>query len=228
MSASTTDFARRLRLWRHTLGLNQTEAAQRLQLERSYLSQLEGGRKPGEAAQVRFEIEERKAGLGLGPRSMSNPVGLHLVEETPNVTEFPGYRYQNRVRSLPVLSWAQAGQAVDFQQMPDEWEGSVASEVTDDKAFAVRLRGDSMEPRFEDGDIAILLPSIASTNGEIVVANLKNEGILCKIMHVQLDKNLITLSSYNPAYPPMQYRREDFHWMFPVAQVVKNLRRRLG
>lgn len=225
MGASTNDFAKRMRLWRHTLGLNQSEAAQRLQLERSYLSQLEGGRKPGEAARIRFEIEEHKAGLGPGPNA--NPAGLRLME-APNVIEHPAYRFQSRVRSLPVLSWAQAGQAVDFQQMPDEWEGSVASEVNDDKAFAVRLRGDSMEPRFEDGDLAVLLPSVAPTNGEIVVANLKNEGILCKIMHVQLDKNLITLSSYNPAYPPMQYRREDFHWMFPVAQVVKNLRRRMG
>lgn len=224
MGASTSDFATRLRLWRHTLGLNQTEAAQRLNLERSYLSQLEGGRKPGDAARVRFEIEERKS--GLGPTPTSNPAGLHLMEAPPEIIGYPTYRYQSRVRSLPVLSWAQAGQAVDFQQMPDEWEGSVASEVTDDKAFAVRLRGDSMEPRFEDGDMAVLLPSVPATNGEIVVANLKNEGILCKIMHVQLDKNLITLSSYNPAYPPMQYRREDFHWMFPVAQVVKNLRRR--
>lgn len=219
---STNDFSRRLRLWRHTLGLNQTEAAKRLGLERSYLSQLEGGRKPGEAAQVRFEIEERKAGLGID----SNPAGLRVMEAPDREYGTTSYRSSSRVRSLPVLSWAQAGMAVDFQQMPEEWDETVASEVADDRAFAVRLRGDSMEPRFEDGDLAVLLPGLAATNGEIVVANLKNEGILCKIMHVQLDKNLITLSSYNPAFPPMQYRREDFHWIFPVAQIVKNLRRR--
>jgi SOS-response transcriptional repressor LexA len=226
MEYTTEDFPRRVRLWRHTLGLTQTEAAQRLGVERSYLSQLEGSRKPGEATRIRFEIEEQKAGLGPGP----NPAGLRVLE-TPE-EEYRAaaasalYRAQSRVRALPVLSWAQAGLATDFQQMPEEWEGSVASEVKDDRSFAVRLRGDSMEPRFEDGDIAVLLPSVAATNGEIVVANLKNEGILCKIMHVQLDKNLITLSSYNPAYPPMQYRREDFHWIFPVAQIVKNLRRK--
>jgi len=78
----------------------------------------------------------------------------------------------------------------------------VPSNVTDEHAFAVRLRGDSMEPKFSDGDIAVLLPGIAATNGETVVANLRDQGLLCKIMHVQLDKKLITLSSYNPAYPP--------------------------
>ena len=98
--------------------------------------------------------------------------------------------------------------------------------MTDERAFGVRLRGDSMEPKYSEGDIAILLPSTAATNGEIVVANIKNQGVLCKIMHVQLDKNLVKLSSYNPAYPPTEYHRDEFHWIFPVAAIVKQLRRR--
>jgi SOS-response transcriptional repressor LexA len=77
-----------------------------------------------------------------------------------------------------------------------------------------------------DGDIAVLLPGIAATNGETVVANLRNQGLLCKIMHVQLDKNLVKLSSYNPAYPPTEYHRDEFHWIFPVATIVKQLRRK--
>ncbi len=100
------------------------------------------------------------------------------------------------------------------------------SDVADENAFAVRLRGDSMEPRYSDGDIAVLLPGIAPTNGETVVANLRNQGLLCKIMHVQLDKNLIKLSSYNQAYPPTEYHRDEFHWIFPVATIIKQLRRR--
>jgi phage repressor protein C with HTH and peptisase S24 domain len=98
--------------------------------------------------------------------------------------------------------------------------------VVDEKAFGVRLRGDSMEPKFSEGDIAILLPGSTPTNGEIVLANLKNQGVLCKIMHVQLDKNLVKLSSYNPAYPPTEYHRHEFHWIFPVTSITKELRRR--
>ncbi len=130
------------------------------------------------------------------------------------------------LRLLPVLSWAQAGQATDFGEIPRDWDEGVPSDVSDERAFGVRLRGDSMEPRFSDGDIAILLPSIAATNGETVVANLKDEGVLCKIMHVQLDKNLIKLSSYNPAYPPLERHRDQFHWIFPVSAIIKQLRRR--
>ena len=130
------------------------------------------------------------------------------------------------LRNLPVLSWAQAGEATEFGEIPADWEDMVPSDTTDERAIGVRLRGDSMEPKFSDGDIAILLPSIAPTNGDIVIANLKDEGVVCKLMHVQLDKNLITLSSYNPAYPPMQRHRDQFNWMVSVASVVKQLRKK--
>jgi phage repressor protein C with HTH and peptisase S24 domain len=130
------------------------------------------------------------------------------------------------LRNLPVLSWTQAGQAVEAGEIPRDWDEVVPSDVADERAFGVRLRGDSMEPKFSDGDIAILLPGTVPTNGEIVVANLRHQGVLCKIMHVQLDKNLVKLSSYNPAYPPTEYRRDEFHWIFPVATIIKQLRRR--
>ena len=57
------------------------------------------------------------------------------------------------------------------------------------------------------------------------LANLKNQGVMCKIMHAQLDKDLIKLSSYNPAYPSTEYRRDEFHWVYPVATIIKQLRR---
>jgi phage repressor protein C with HTH and peptisase S24 domain len=198
------NFAERLRFWRVSQNLTQAEAAKILDIDRAYLSQIERGRTPGNALRTRFSLVERNA-----PNKLQGNVGdpYHL-------------------RNLPVLSWAQAGQATAFEEIPSDWDEYVPSDVTDERAFAVRLRGDSMEPRFSDGDIAVLLPGIAATNGETVVANLRDQGLLCKIMHVQLDKNLIKLSSYNPAYPPTEYHRDEFHWIFPVATIIKQLRRK--
>jgi SOS-response transcriptional repressor LexA len=207
MSSSTLlqdNFAERLRFWRMSHHLTQAEAAARLDIDRAYLSQIERGRAPGTALRTRFLLLEKAAS----------------IKTPPNV----GAAYN--LRNLPVLSWAQAGQAAEYGEIPADWDEVVPSDVSDERAFGVRLRGDSMEPRFSDGDIAILLPSIPPSNGDVVVANLKNEGVLCKIMHVQLDKNVITLSSYNPAYPPMERHRDEFNWMFPVSSIVKLLRRR--
>ncbi len=197
------DFAARLRLWRTAKRMTQGEAATMLGINRSYLSQVESGRAPGRALRDRFLSAEKSAPRGL--KESGRPYGL---------------------RNLPILSWARAGQATDFEQIPSDWDETVPSDITDELAFGVRLRGDSMEPKFSDGDVAILLPNTPATNGDIVVANIKDQGAVCKIMHVQLDKHLVTLSSYNPAYPPMEYHRDDFHGIFPAATVIKQLQRR--
>jgi SOS-response transcriptional repressor LexA len=201
---SNESFAERLRFWRVSQNFTQAEAARQLDIDRSYLSQVERGRSPGNALRTRFFLIEKSSS----------------VKVNGNVAAAYG------LRNFPVLSWTQAGQAVDPGEIPRDWDEVVPSDVSDDRAFGVRLRGDSMEPKFSDGDIAILLPSTAPTNGEIVLANLVNQGVSCKIMHVQLDKNLVKLSSYNPAYPPTEYRRDEFHWIFPVAVIIKQLRRR--
>ncbi|MEI9999690.1 MAG: XRE family transcriptional regulator [Verrucomicrobiota bacterium] len=198
------NFAERVRLWRVSQDLTQAEAAKLLNINRSYLSQIERGRPPGKAFISRFLLLEKSSSIKPGG-NVGAAYGL---------------------RNVPILSWAQAGQAIDFEQIPSDWDEVVPSDLADPKAFGVRLRGDSMEPKFSDGDIAILQPSTAPTNGEIVVANIKDQGVLCKIMHVQLDKNLVKLSSYNPAYPPTEYHRDEFHWIYPVAAVIKQLRRR--
>src|SRR5277367_2126217 len=201
---SDANFAERLRLWRVSQKFTQAEAAKQLDIDRSYLSQVERGRSPGNALRTRFFLIEKSSS----------------VKVNGNVAAVYG------LRNLPVLSWAQAGQTTDFAEMPRDWDEVVPSDVADERAFGVRLRGDSMEPKFSDGDIAILLPGSAPTNGEIVMANIKNQGVLCKIMHVQLDKNLVKLSSYNPAYPPTEYHRDEFHWIYPVAAIIKQLRRK--
>jgi repressor LexA len=197
------DFAERLRLWRVSQNLTQAEAARLLGINRAYLSQIECGRPPGRALISKFLLLEKSA----------------LIK--PSGQAGPSYG----LRKVPILSWAQAGTTTDLGQMSD-WDEVMPSDVADERAFGVRLRGDSMEPKFSDGDIALLLPSTAATNGEIVVANIRNQGALCKIMHVQLDKNLVKLSSYNQAYPPTEYHRDEFHWICPVTAVIKQLRRR--
>jgi repressor LexA len=198
------NFAERLRLWRVSQNYTQAEAAKLLKINRSYLSQVERGRPPGRALREHFFLLEKAA-------TLKQPKGHAMI---------------HGLRNLPILSWAQAGQATDFEQIPSGWDDTVPSDVPDEHAFGVRLRGDSMEPKFSEGDIAVLTPGTAATNGEVIVANIKGQGAVCKIMHVQLDKNLITLSSYNPAYPPIVYHRDDFNWMFPVVTVVKQLRQR--
>src|SRR5277367_6163304 len=108
-------FAERLHLWRVSQNLTQAEAAKLLDIDRSYLSQVERGRNPGNALRTRFLLIEKSSSI------------------KPSGNAAPAYG----LRNLPVLSWAQAGQATDFERIPYDWEEVVPSDVTDERAFAV-------------------------------------------------------------------------------------------
>ncbi len=192
------NFSKRLRLWRAHQNLTQAEAADQLGIDRSYLSLMERGRRPGKALRERFLILEKASKVFV------DGCGL---------------------RNLPLLSWMQAQAAREVGGATGEWDEVIPSDTPDEAAFAVRLRGDSMEPKFSEGDIAFLLPSSPASHGDAVIANLRDDGLVCKIMQTHFDRNRVMLSSYNPAYPPMERHRDQFHWIFPIATILRQLRR---
>ena len=127
---------------------------------------------------------------------------------------------------IPLISWAQAGMATAFEEIPEHWQEKIPATVSDKSAFAIQLRGDSMEPKYSDGDIAVVLPHASSRNGDLVVANIKEEGFAFKVMTlIGGDIRHIRLTSYNQVYPPMDFQREQFHWIYPVHSVNKLVRR---
>lgn len=130
------------------------------------------------------------------------------------------------IRMIPVICWAQAGVATAFENIPETWEERIPAVVEDENAFAIQIRGDSMEPKYSDGDVAVLLPGIFPRNGDLVIANVKDEGFVFKILTlVNGSPEQLRLTSYNPAYPPYDLPREKFHWIYPVDSVVKKVRR---
>ncbi len=144
------------------------------------------------------------------------------LAEAPKVSEVAP---SQKLRFIPVVSLAVAGRATAFEDLPSEWMDRVASDTTDPEAFAVDIVGDSMEPRYRDGQRVTLEPSLRPQNGDLVVANLKNDGIVFKLFHLT-GPNKIILSSYNPVYPALERSEKDFHWIYVVSEVIERMRRR--
>src|SRR5271155_1180512 len=97
LSSNPNDnFAERLRFWRVSQNLTQADAARQLDIDRSYLSQVERGRPPGNALRTRFFLIEKASSVKI----------------KGNVAAAYG------LRNLPVFSWAQAGEATDFSEIP--------------------------------------------------------------------------------------------------------------
>ncbi len=82
-------------------------------------------------------------------------------------------------------------------------------------SFALRVDGDSMSPRINDGDIVILSPSVPSTQGQIAVARIANQiGVTCKLIRTtEKDVHLIPI---NERYQPKIIPHKDLLWALAV------------
>ena len=80
--------------------------------------------------------------------------------------------------------------------------------------FAVRIAGDSMEPRFHDGQTVWVKAAQDANNGDIVLCTLNDQGYCKKL---RKDKNGIALISLNKKYAPIPVREED---EFRIAGIV--------
>jgi SOS-response transcriptional repressor LexA/DNA-binding XRE family transcriptional regulator len=224
-------FAERLKRWRARHKFDQKKAAKVLDIGRTYYSELENGREPGKFLRSKFDVVE------FAPVGFVNNVleekNDRVREEAGGVTELrsqPLYMYSEqqrsmRVRHVPVIGWAQAGAAVNFEDVID-WEDSVSVEINDPRAIAVRVRGDSMTPEIVEGDIVVLACSDRAQDENIVCARLRDEGVLLKRLKiVDPVAQLFRLISVNPAYPPIDRNEEQFMWIYPVDQIIKRARR---
>ena len=148
--------------------------------------------------------------------------GLHhgTVGETPELKMPPG----QKARFVPLLSMAQCGRMMAYDDSAYDHSGFIALNPKDGKAFALTLAGDSMIPDIRPGDTALVYPSFPPKNGGVVIARLNDDhggDVMLKLY--QQSGNNVTLSSYNPAFPPMSFQRSDFLWIYPVAAVTRIL-----
>lgn len=73
--------------------------------------------------------------------------------------------------------------------------------------FGLQIHGDSMEPRFSEGDIVIARKQDDAESGDIVIASLRNEDAACRRLRKYHDG--IELISNNPSYEPMFFSNEE-------------------
>ena len=96
------------------------------------------------------------------------------TQENPdNTTPGPDIR-----GTVPLISWTKAGKWGEIQDPfhpgdAEEWIPTTAA--VSKSAFALRVRGDSMEPRIPDGAIVIIDPAAQYGHGKIVLAKRTND-----------------------------------------------------
>ena len=92
------------------------------------------------------------------------------------------------------------------------------------RSIAIKVSGDSMYPKIEDGDIIIVQKQDTVDNRQIAVVLIDGEDALVK--KIRMSKDCVELISINPEYKPRKFEKEEMNRLKIlglVTQVIKTL-----
>ena len=175
-----------------------------------------------EATVSRWESGEisnmRRGGIMRLSKVLDIPpsVILGLQDNTNNFNRPKGVR-------IPVLGEVVAGVPIDAVEEYLDWEEITPELAETGEFFALKIKGDSMEPRIVAGDVVIVKMQSTADTGDIVIAMVNGDDACCKRFIKQNDG--IILQSFNSAYTPMFFTKEEIETK-PVSIIGKVIENR--
>lgn len=191
------------------------------------LSQKELGEKVGVSQQAIEKIEkdttkrprkfvELSDALGLEPYELLNgttperlrttftdstppPVHDHAASSAPTPDPQPTVAFSDK-RDLPVMGRAQGGPDgnIIINDDPIDWTLRPPRLSGVQEAFAIYVTGDSMSPKYEDGDLLYVHPNLPIKKGRYVVIETRDlRGLIKQFQKWEGDE--LVISQYNPA-----------------------------
>lgn len=130
---------------------------------------------------------------------------------------------QHKIRMITLYESAAAGfgayaNSTAIGSIPcyieSDWEAA--------NSIAVKIKGDSMYPKIEDGDIVIVCKDMEYDDGKIVVARIDEDEAVVK--RLRISPTRLVLESINPEYKDRVFEREEMnrvHIEGVVRKIIK-------
>lgn len=198
-------FPQRLKQLRKEMGLSQKSLSEHLGVTQQAVGKWETGRSspdPATLAQL-ASLLETSADYLLG-----------ITDQTAEPAA-PALPYGES--PIPVIGTVRAG----YGALAFEEDYGVEYACVKDPAnyFYLVVKGDSMEPRIQDGDLALVHRQPTLENGDLgVMVFGEGEGTLKK--YIQRG-NAVILQPFNPAYEEKVIRGEELNQLFIAGKVVE-------
>ena len=136
----------------------------------------------------------------------------HSANGDSNIEE--GLSIQS-ARLIPIIGEVKGGMDGYLEETSNP-SGFLSSYCSDKDAFAVRVRGDSMYPRFKPGEFVIISPNLEAQPGDDVVVALSDGRKMLKVFGWQRDGE-IQLLSINDAHKPITISESQVHQIHVVT-----------
>ena len=194
-----------IRILRKNAGLSQQELANALNVHQTAVSQWETSR-------TAPDIET----LAQMAKLFNTSIDAITGHASPSPQTEKGVKipvYGNVAAGIPIEAITDIE---DFEEIPEHWLNS-------GEYIALRIKGDSMEPRIESGDIVIVRLQSTAESGDTVIALVNGDEATCKKIKIRPEG--IMLSSINTAYEPMFYSNKEIEQLpVRILGVVVELR----
>lgn len=198
-------FPQRLKQLRKEMGLSQKSLSEHLGVTQQAVGKWETGRSsPDPATLARLaELLETSADYLLG------------ISEQPAELAAPSLPYGES--PIPVIGTVRAGYgSLAFEE---DYGVEYACVKDPESYFYLVVKGDSMEPRIQDGDLALVHRQPTLENGDLgVMVFGEGEGTLKK--YIQRG-NAVILQPFNLAYEEKVIRGEELNQLFIAGKVVE-------
>lgn len=108
---------------------------------------------------------------------------------------------------IPVLGSVVAGIPIEAIEEIIDYEEISEQLAKTGEFFALRIKGDSMEPRMCDGDVVIVKRQEEVNSGDVAIVLVNGDEATVK--RVKIDDNGIMMIPFNPKYTPWFYTAEE-------------------
>jgi phage repressor protein C with HTH and peptisase S24 domain len=221
----------RIRQCREALGISQGELAKRVGIKQQSIGDLESGKTRG----TKHLLGIAKA-LGQSPDWLEKGQGDQLRPATeadiaPNVGErYPAPSISGMPMDVPEMGTAVGGNNGDFSlngQVVD-YKRRPPGIANNRNVFCLRVRGDSMSPKYEEGDLVYVSPNRPTKSGDDVLVEMKPKipgeaGNAYIKRLVSKTPTKLVLRQFNPANERIEIQQEKILricYVFTMADLI--------
>ncbi|ATP90368.1 helix-turn-helix domain-containing protein [Aeromonas media] len=208
----------RIKLSRSRLKMTQQQLGDRIGANKASISQWENGVYTPDAKNLSALAKALSVSVFWLMDGKGDPAGQNLEIAPPDI------------HRIPVISYVQAGVWTETSEIR-EYDGNLVYITTDlelgERAFAIELKGHSMEPEFVEGDIVLIDPDEHPHPGDFVVAKNGEEAATFKKYRPrgvgEDGQEVFELVPLNDDFPTMRSDRQHIHI---IGTMVEHRRRR--
>ncbi|WND02043.1 S24 family peptidase [Temperatibacter marinus] len=180
---------------RRILGLSQRELGKQIGISQQAIERLEN-----DATKNPRNLLKLADSLGLDPHELVHGTTADRLMTLKEDSIPPYAPSHNSLRDLPVMGAAQGGPDGNLimNDDPIDWTDRPQTLLGVTEAFAVYITGDSMSPKYEDGDLLYIHPNRPFKKGRYVVIETTDQRGYIKQFR-KWDETDLIVRQFNPA-----------------------------